>query len=116
MLTLLLFNFSSAWQTLQYTCMVIPNISNVLETLRKYPALPILHRECTSDCFIEEANLKVKKGQRFIISVLGLHYDEEYWPDPEKFDPQRFSEENKRNIVPYSYVPFGEGPRNCIGE
>lgn len=107
--------------SLDYFCLVRDHeihyqISCIIpETLRKYPALPILHRECTSDCFIEEANLKVEKGQRFIISVLGLHYDREYFPDPEKFDPERFSEENKRNIKPYSYVPFGEGPRNCIG-
>lgn len=88
----------------------------VPETLRKYPILPILHRECTADCVIEEANLKIEKGQKLMISILGLHYDPKYFPEPDKFDPERFSEENKRNILPYSYIPFGEGPRQCIGE
>lgn len=87
----------------------------VSETLRKYPALPVLHRKCTEDCFIEEAGITVEKGQIFLIPVLGLHYDPEYFPDPEKFDPERFNAENKPNIKPYTYLPFGEGPRNCIG-
>lgn len=44
--------------------------------------------------------------------LLLLH---QYWPHPERFDPERFSAKNKANIVPYSYLPFGEGPHNCIG-
>lgn len=49
------------------------------------------------------------------IAVLGLHYDEEYYPEPEKFDPDRFSEDNKKKLPRYSYLAFGEGQRNCIG-
>lgn len=88
---------------------------HVSETLRKYPTFAVLHRQCTNDCFIEEANLKVQKGQKFLISPLALHYDPEYFPEPEKFDPDRFSEENKRNMKPYSFLPYGEGPKYCIG-
>lgn len=88
----------------------------VLETLRKYPPLPVLHRKCTKDCTIDEVGLTVEKGERTIISTLALHYDPEYFPDPEKFDPERFSEENKSNITPFTYLPFGDGPRNCIGK
>lgn len=41
--------------------------------------------------------------------------DETYFPEPQKFDPERFSDENKHNIKPGTYSPFGVGPRNCIG-
>ncbi|RZC40782.1 p450 domain containing protein, partial [Asbolus verrucosus] len=57
----------------------------------------------------------IQKGRRVIVPILGVHYDEEYYPDPHRFDPERFSEENKRTRHQYSHIPFGEGPRICIG-
>uniref|UniRef100_A0A182K775 Cytochrome P450 n=1 Tax=Anopheles christyi TaxID=43041 RepID=A0A182K775_9DIPT len=45
----------------------------------------------------------------------GLHHDPQYYPNPSKFDPERFSEENREKINPSTYLPFGIGPRNCIG-
>jgi cytochrome P450 family 6 len=58
----------------------------------------------------------IKKGQSVLIPILGLHRDEEYWPEPDKFIPERFSPENKGSINQYAYLPFGQGPRNCIGD
>ncbi|XP_022918004.2 cytochrome P450 6a2-like [Onthophagus taurus] len=84
------------------------------ETLRKYPPVHTLPRRCTQNCTLPNGVL-VEKGTKVLISVLGMHKDKEYFPNPEKFDPERFSDENKHNIVPYSYLPFGEGPRICIG-
>lgn len=50
-----------------------------------------------------------------MISTYGLGRDPEYFPDPEKFDPDRFSVENKALRHQYVHLTFGEGPRNCIG-
>ena len=44
-----------------------------------------------------------------------MHHNAEFYPDPERFDPERFMPENKHRLVPYTYLPFGAGPRNCIG-
>ncbi|KAI7815466.1 cytochrome p450 [Rhyzopertha dominica] len=85
------------------------------ETLRKYPALSIIFRECTKDYVIPETNTVIRKGTKVTVSSLGLHHDPEYFPDPDIFDPDRFSPENKERIPQFSYIPFGEGPRNCIG-
>jgi cytochrome P450 family 9 len=56
-----------------------------------------------------------EKGKSFMIPISAYHYDPKYFPEPEKFIPERFSEENKSKIDPDTYLPFGIGPRNCIG-
>ncbi|KAI7815424.1 cytochrome p450, partial [Rhyzopertha dominica] len=85
------------------------------ETLRKYPPVSVMFRICTKDYQIPDSNVVINKGERVAISSLGLHRDPEYFPEPEKFDPERFIPENKSKIHPFSYIPFGEGPRICIG-
>ncbi|KNE87960.1 hypothetical protein PSTG_18646, partial [Puccinia striiformis f. sp. tritici PST-78] len=60
-------------------------------------------------------NYELPNGTPVFIPVYAIHHDEQYWPDPEKFDPERFSIENRKNHHPMAYIPFGAGPRNCIG-
>lgn len=88
-----------------------------IESLRKYPAVMVLSRVCTKEYDIPDSNVTIEKGTAIMIPVYGLHRDEKYYPDPEKFDPSRFFDENKngKTICEMPYFPFGEGPRNCIG-
>lgn len=51
-----------------------------------------------------------------MVTNFGIHYDPEYYPDPMKFDPDRFTPENKAKRPYCSYMPFGEGPRICVGK
>lgn len=87
----------------------------VKETLRKYPGLPILNRECTKDYQVANTKFTIRTGTSIIISLLGIHRDERFFPDPETYNPDRFTDE-KRAYDEDMYMPFGLGPRNCIGE
>ncbi|XP_058803146.1 cytochrome P450 6k1-like isoform X2 [Phymastichus coffea] len=96
--------------TLPYLNMVVQEI------LRLYPVLAWLDRLPENDYTFPGTDITVKKNTPFILPMRALHMDANYFPNPEKFDPERFSNENKNNIVPFTYFPFGQGPRNCIGE
>ncbi|XP_018401977.1 PREDICTED: cytochrome P450 6k1-like isoform X1 [Cyphomyrmex costatus] len=87
----------------------------VSEVLRMYPALPFLDRVTTETYKIPDSDLVLEKNTPISISLLGVHYDPEYFPNPDEFDPERFTEENKRNRSSYVYLPFGDGPHTCIG-
>lgn len=60
-------------------------------------------------------DLILEKGTNIIIPSNYLHYDVEVYDEPEKFNPDRFHPDKRNERSPYSYLPFGEGPRNCIG-
>ncbi|KAG8235010.1 hypothetical protein J437_LFUL015673 [Ladona fulva] len=99
----------------------------IAEALRLYPPVPILFRECTRDYTIKgsdfpnllskghSGDLLVEKGMKVIFPTCAMHRDPELFPDPERFDPQRFTEEAKAARSAFAYLPFGEGPRFCIG-
>ncbi|KAF2897213.1 hypothetical protein ILUMI_08961 [Ignelater luminosus] len=85
------------------------------ETLRKYPPVSVLTRNCTQSYKIPNTDVIIDKDVQVFIPVLGIQHDPEYYPEPDKFDPERFSPENKAKRHPYTWLPFGEGPRSCIG-
>uniref|UniRef100_A0A3Q1I3U7 Thromboxane-A synthase n=1 Tax=Acanthochromis polyacanthus TaxID=80966 RepID=A0A3Q1I3U7_9TELE len=94
-------------QELKYLDMVIS------EALRLYPPGFRFGRDIDHDCVVNGQFLP--KGATLEIPAGFLHYDPEYWPEPEKFIPERFTAEAKASRHPFVYLPFGAGPRNCVG-
>ena len=90
------------------------------ETLRKYPVVTILDRVSCRDYELTAATgnvtITLPAGIGVYIPVLALHHDPTYFPEPEKFDPDRFTEENKHSPPNYTYIPFGVGPRMFLGK
>ncbi|XP_061187622.1 cytochrome P450 3A24-like [Saccostrea echinata] len=84
------------------------------ETMRMFPVAPRTDRTCVQDT--EVNGLKVPKGMKIAIPIWILHHSDKLWKNPEKFDPERFTPENKAKLNPYQFMPFGYGPRICIGK
>ncbi|XP_058819694.1 cytochrome P450 9e2-like [Topomyia yanbarensis] len=90
----------------------------VTETLRKWPPFGALNRKCTKAYAMENADgtkVTVEEGQVVTFSIQAIQRDARYYPDPLRFNPERFSEENRSKLNPSAFLPFGSGPRNCIG-
>lgn len=90
----------------------------VSEMLRHWPPGMFTDRICVKNYQYSDSNVKftIEKGTVLWIPVYGLHHDPKYFPNPHIFDPERFNDQNKDQIVSGTYLPFGIGPRNCIGE
>ncbi|KAL7026355.1 hypothetical protein ACKWTF_013886 [Chironomus riparius] len=86
------------------------------ETLRLYSPIGQLFRICAADYKVDGMNFTIDKGMPIIIPVHAIHHDSRYYYDPELFNPDRFSSEEVKKRPHYSFLPFGTGPRNCIGE
>lgn len=84
-----------------------------LETLRKYPGLPMLNRECTENYHLPNSNLTIPRGTPILIPIFGIQRDPANFTDPLDYKPERFLEESTSSMA---YMPFGEGPRHCIGK
>ncbi|NWZ01180.1 THAS synthase, partial [Loxia curvirostra] len=94
-------------QELPYLDMVIA------ETLRMYPPAFRFTREAAKDTVV--LGQHIPAGAVIEIAVGHLHHSPEFWPEPEKFIPERFTEEAKKERHPFAYLPFGAGPRGCLG-
>ena len=75
----------------------------------------ISYRVCTKPWTIPDTDITIPKGMLVFIPVLGFHTDEQYFDEPNVFNPERFSPENKSSIQAGTFIPFGIGPRQCIG-
>lgn len=86
------------------------------EALRKHPPAANINRVVTQPYTIPGTSTEIEKGVRVVIPVYAIHHDPRYYPEPDRFDPERFGDKAKASRPPYTYLPFGEGPRNCIGK
>ena len=99
-------SLNDAADNIEYVTMVLN------EVMRMYPVV-IPDRECKETCNVTD-DLKIEKGTYVTIPLFLLHRNPEYWPNPDKFDPERFGSNNKQTRPTFTYLPFGEGPRYCI--
>ncbi|KAK0175418.1 hypothetical protein PV327_009169 [Microctonus hyperodae] len=88
----------------------------IKETLRKYPTVPFLSRRSPVPYKFAGTNITIPARTKIWVSVFGIQKDPKYYPNPEVFDPERFSEENIESRHEMAFLPFGKGSRNCIGE
>ncbi|XP_029047550.2 cytochrome P450 6a2-like isoform X2 [Osmia bicornis bicornis] len=85
------------------------------ETLRKYPVVLWLSRTAMTPYTFPGTKVTIPKGQHVVVPVDAIHNDPDIFPEPEVFDPNRFLDNNAKGRHPMFYIPFGDGPRNCIG-
>jgi cytochrome P450 len=83
------------------------------ESLRLYPPAYTIGREAVRDC--EVAGVPVRTGTTLFISPWVVHRDARWFDDPDRFDPDRWDGDLARRLPKYAYMPFGGGPRLCIG-
>uniref|UniRef100_A0AAR5PD92 Cytochrome P450 n=1 Tax=Dendroctonus ponderosae TaxID=77166 RepID=A0AAR5PD92_DENPD len=86
----------------------------VREVLRCFCFVPFIYRNLDEDIAID--GYTIPRGANLSISLYNLHHDPDHYPEPFKFDPDRFLPENCAKRHPYAFVPFSAGPRNCLGQ
>ena len=86
----------------------------ILENLRICPPVITQERICKKDA--EVKGLKIKKGTYMKMAIYAAQHDEEFFPEPKKFKPERFLKENAETLIPYTFLAFSGGPRVCLGQ
>ena len=85
----------------------------IMEALRLYPPFWMIDRMAVADDRV--GDIVIPRGSTVIVYVYGAHHAPRYWQDPEMFDPERFTKANDKLRTPFTHIPFGAGPRGCIG-
>jgi cytochrome P450 len=85
----------------------------IQEALRLYPPFWMIDREAVADDRV--GDVAIPRESTVIVFVYGAHHAPRYWENPENFDPERFTKANEKLHAPFTYLPFGGGPRGCIG-
>src|SRR5262249_43428711 len=92
----------------------LPYLRQVVdETLRLRPPAPILARDAVADDVI--GGYRIRAGDMVMPFIWATHRHPEFWPNPLRFDPDRFEPDREARRMSWSYVPFSAGPRVCIG-
>lgn len=89
--------------------------------MRRIPPVAFIDRSCVKPYTFPATSTRpaytIQKNETVWLPVFGFHRDERYFPEPDKFIPERFSEGKNTNLMnPWAYFPFGVGPRICIGK
>ena len=85
----------------------------IQEALRLYPPFWMVDRMALADD--RAGDVAIPRGSTVVVFIYGVHHSPQYWPNPESFDPERFSKANEKLHPAFAYLPFGAGPRGCIG-
>jgi cytochrome P450 len=83
------------------------------ESLRVYPTIWSVGRRCTQADTL--GGYEIPAGMNMVVPIFHFHWSERYWTNPQKFDPSRFTAENRPPADSMTYFPFGAGPRSCVG-
>lgn len=81
-----------------------------------YPLIPFIMREVSENYTFKGTKISIEKGTKVWVPAYGIQRDADVYPEPEKFDPERFNDDAVAARHPMAYLPFGDGPRNCIGK
>jgi cytochrome P450 len=85
----------------------------ILEALRLYPPFWMVDRMALADD--RAGDLHIPRGSTVVVFIYGVHHSQQYWENPESFDQERFTKAKEKLLTPFAPLPFGAGPRGCIG-
>ncbi|MGO9086162.1 MAG: cytochrome P450 [Candidatus Sulfotelmatobacter sp.] len=85
----------------------------ILEALRLYPPFWMVDRMALADD--RAGDIDIPRGSTVVVFIYGVHHSPQYWANPESFDQERFAKVNEKLHTPFTHLPFGAGPRGCIG-
>ncbi len=85
----------------------------IMEALRLYPPFWMVDRMALADDHV--GDISIPRGSTVVVFIYGTHHSPQYWENPEIFDEERFAKVNDKRHIPFTHLPFGAGPRGCIG-